>query len=288
MVESSNLDGGVVLPIVAPDSQPDSSWIVEPGRRLRVHASDATSTTPTVLESDSEDDAGDLGGFSEQDMDRMIAEVANQAVPNTQGEPLLHDHADEQYQLGGQWLGPQMSSSDNMRSRSPIRGHWAFIDSGGESPPASPPQVRANRRIDMAMSSGAIFRHILTVQRDMPRVLVIAGEEHMTEAAEHCNKALDSIVRSGRQFYIGITENHSRRWEEHQEAAPGMWAHMITLIEAPNSRLTSQLERRLITQWGHHWNCRNVARGGDWAPQGQPQYVYCLNGESHGLIRRGR
>ena len=153
-----------------------------------------------------------------------------------------------------------------------------------------PRQVLANRRhIGMAMSTGEIFRHILIVQSDMPRVLVIAGEEHMTEAAEHCNKALDSIVRSGRQFYIGITENHSRRWEEHQEAAPGMWARMVTLIEAPNSRLTAQLERRLIAQWGHHWNCRNIARGGEHASQGQPHYVYCPDGERHGLIRhRGR
>ena len=100
-----------------------------------MHASDATSTTPTVLESDSEDDAGDLGGFSEQDMDLMIAEVANQAVPNTQGEPLFHDHADEQYQLGGQWLGPQISASDCRHSPSPIRGRWEFVDSGGGSPP---------------------------------------------------------------------------------------------------------------------------------------------------------
>jgi hypothetical protein len=239
MVESSNLDGGgVVLPIVAPDSQPDYSW-----------ASDATATTPTVLESDSEEDARDLGGFSEQDMDRMIAEVANQPVPDTQGEP-LHDHADEQYQLGGQWLGPQMSTSDCMRSRSPIRGQWGFIDSGRESPPSSPRQVLANRHFGMAMSSGEMFRHILTLQSDMPRVLVIAGEEHMTEAAEPCNRALGSIVRSGRQFYIGITERHSRRWEEHQEAAPGMWARMVILIEAPNSRLAAQLERRFIAQWG--------------------------------------
>ena len=139
------------------------------------------------------------------------------------------------------------------------------------------------------MSSGEMFRHILTVQNDMQGALVITGEEHMIEAAEHCNVALGSIVRSGHQFYIGITEHQSRRWEEHQAAAPGMWARMVTLIEAPNSRLTAQLERRLIAQWGHHWNCRNIARGGEHASQGQPHYVYCLDGERHGLIRhRGR
>jgi hypothetical protein len=277
LVESSNLDGGgVILPIVAPDSQPDYSC-----------ASDATATTPTVLESDSEEEdaSRDLGGFSEQDMDRMIAEVANQPVPDTQHGP-LHDHADDQYQLGGQGLGPQMSTSDCMNSSSPIRGWWSYReDSERESPPESPRHL-ANLHIGMAMSTGEMFRHILTVQSDMPRVLVISGEEHMTEAAEHCNRTLGPIVSSGRQFYIGITEHPVRRLEEHHEAAPGMWEDMITLIQAPNSRLTAHLECRLIAQWKHHCNCRNIGGGGERASQGQPHYVYCLVGERHGLIRR--
>jgi hypothetical protein len=107
----------------------------------------------------------------------------------------------------------------------------------------------------------------------------------MIEAAEHCNRAVGAIARSSCQFYIGITEHHFRRWEEHQVAAPGMWAGIIILVEAPNSRLTSQLERGLIAKWRHHWTCRNIAPGGEHASQGQPHYVYCLRGDRHGFIR---
>ena len=48
MVDSSNLDGGVVLPIVESDSQPDSSGEVQPGRQLQVHISDSPTVTSAI------------------------------------------------------------------------------------------------------------------------------------------------------------------------------------------------------------------------------------------------
>ncbi len=161
---------------------------------------------------------------------------------------------------------------------------------------ASPPPSR--RPIDMSvygsMSTGEIFRHILTAPSRVTSALVITGEEQMDDAFEHCNRTLGRIVRSGRQFYIGITEHHSRRWEEHQGDTPVMWAGMVTLVQAPNSRMTAQLERRLIAQFGHHTTCRNIGRGGERASQGQPHFMYCLvrhqcnRGATHDLTRHHR
>jgi hypothetical protein len=288
MVDSYILDGRVVLPMIDSDSQLDYSEEVELSRQLQVRTSDPPSETPTVLQFGSEEDREDLRLLSEDEMDQIINQIANQPVPDTQGDP-FDDQAENQYLLGGQSFGPQMRTSDCMRShsrsRSPIHGQWVFIESGTESPRSPPRRALANRHMGMHMSSGEMFRHILTVQSGAQRALVITGEEHMMEAVEHCNRAVGSIVHSGLQFYIGITEHHSRRWEEHQVAAPGMWVGINILVQAPNSRLTSQLERRLIAQWGHHWTCRNIGPGGEHASQGQPHYVYCLQGDRHGFIR---
>jgi hypothetical protein len=235
----------------------------------------------TVLESDAEDDG--FGLMPEQDVTLLLEEhMGNTRQPLQDGLVLLQDEQEEEYPLGGN-MPPPPRRSRSPRSRPP-RAQPPPQHRRGASPPPS------RRPIDMSvygsMSTGEIFRHILTAPSRVTSALVITGEEQMDDAFEHCNRTLGRIVRSGRQFYIGITEHHSRRWEEHQGDTPGMWAGMVTLVQAPNSRMTAQLERRLIAQWGHHTTCRNIGRGGERASHGQPHFVYCLDGQNHGLIRR--
>jgi hypothetical protein len=164
MVDSSTLDGEVVLPIIDSDRQLDSSEELMIGRQLQEQTSDTLSETATVLQFGSEEDAEDLRLLSEQDMDQIISQIANQPVPDTQGD-IFDDQAEDQYQLGGQSCGPQMRSSDCMRShsrsRSPVDGQWVFIDSARESPDSPPCRNVANRHLGMDMSSGEMFRHIL-------------------------------------------------------------------------------------------------------------------------------
>jgi len=274
----------VVLPIVAPDSQPEHSLAVDTNRLLRVHGSDATSaqsSVPTVLDSDVEDEGSAL--ISEQDVSLLLEEH----MGNNNRQPLrgvlLQDDEEEEYPLGSH-MPPAPRRSRSPRSRPP-RVQPPQQQHGASSPPPSSRRPIIDMPVYGLMSTGEMFRHILTAPSRVTSALVITGEEQMNDAFEHCNRTVSRIVRSGRQFYIGITEHHSRRWEEHQGDTPGMWAGMITLVQAPNSRMTAQLERRLIAQWGHHTTCRNIGRGGERASQGQPHFVYCLDGQNHGLIR---
>ena len=92
------------------------------------------------------------------------------------------------------------------------------------------------------------------------------------------------IARSGVSFYIGITENHVRRLEEHL-ASGRHWSRMVLLVEAVSSRDTAALEVQLIAQFRAYSTCLNIGRGGECASAASPHFLYVMVGQN-GLLRR--
>lgn len=90
-------------------------------------------------------------------------------------------------------------------------------------------------------------------------------------------------IRGGASFYIGITENPTRRCEEHGAA----WDRMVLLLEAPSSRISADMERMLLSTFGGRFQCCNASAGGERPSAGSPHYTYLLLRDS-GLLRRSR
>jgi hypothetical protein len=106
----------------------------------------------------------------------------------------------------------------------------------------------------------------------------------LDRAYEHASERVRTVWRSEVAFYIGITENPSRRFGEHLGSNPS-WACMVVLVEADTSRETADLERRLLKAYGHSLSCTNNSAGGERPSAGSPHYLYMLVAET-GLLRR--
>jgi hypothetical protein len=104
----------------------------------------------------------------------------------------------------------------------------------------------------------------------------------MEEALNACRRRVRSETHS---FYIGITENPTRRFEEH--CLTGSWIEMVVLAKARSSRETSYLERSLISEFGHVHRCSNVGPGGERPSGASPHFVYMVVG-INSLSRRSR
>ena len=102
-------------------------------------------------------------------------------------------------------------------------------------------------------------------------------------AWQHCKAMVRQALQQDCSFYIGITENPQRRWDQHVER--GMWTCMQVLVCAPGAWVTTQLERRLLDKFKHCVGCHNVGHGGECASRGRPRYLYLLLNNS-GLLRR--
>ena len=103
------------------------------------------------------------------------------------------------------------------------------------------------------------------------------------EGWRHASSHIRELATHGMAFYIGITENPARRWEDHCQTAP--WDDMEILIEAPSSRVTGDLEHRLIGRFRPVIGCTNVGPGGECRSAGCPHFLYVLVRQS-GLLRR--
>ena len=133
------------------------------------------------------------------------------------------------------------------------------------------------RRVDSAGRAADLER----LWQD-PRIFVRLPDAS-ADAFAHCRQQVSAIARGGggRAFYIGITEDPPRRWEEHQRVYSG---GMVVLIEASSSRITSDLEVRLLEVFlprpgilsAGHSLCRNMGRGGERASAGSPHYLYVV------------
>ena len=99
------------------------------------------------------------------------------------------------------------------------------------------------------------------------------GLTTMEEALNTCRRRVRSETHS---FYIGITENPTRRFEEH--CLTGSWIEMVVLAKARSSRETSYLERSLISEFGHVHRCSNVGPGGERPSGASPHFVYMVVG----------
>ena len=134
------------------------------------------------------------------------------------------------------------------------------------------------------MFIGAALRDALVGDPHLVNALCISDEPRgIEEGWHHASSRIRDLARDGAAFYIGITENPQRRWEEHCQAAP--WDDMEILIEAPSSRVTAELERRLITHFRPVFGCANIGSGGERGSVGRPHFLYVLVRQS-GLLRR--
>jgi hypothetical protein len=169
-------------------------------------------------------------------------------------------------------------------SRSGSAGSMNSSDSGQFS-------VGASFRDSGQFSVGASFREALTRQTRRRSEWEVPFELPARPTARDCALALDhaadrvrGIVRLGRTFYIGISENPGRRFGEHLGANPS-WSRMLVLTQADSSRETANLEMQLLRLFGSAMECANNSTGGERASAGSPHYLYVLVGIS-GLIRR--
>jgi hypothetical protein len=100
---------------------------------------------------------------------------------------------------------------------------------------------------------------------------------------EHCTGALFALQAARSAFYVGISEDPSRRWAEHADR--NHWQGMIVICEAASSRETAALERRLLSWHSTSPLCRNVGRGGERPSAGRPHYLYVLHTAAGSLNR---
>ena len=105
------------------------------------------------------------------------------------------------------------------------------------------------------------------------------------EGWRHALGRVRRIADGGVAFYIGITEDPGRRWEEH--LLERHWDEMVVLIRAPSSHATAELEIRLIEHFSGSFGCQNLGRGGEGRSAGSPHFLYVLVRHS-ALLRRGR
>jgi hypothetical protein len=112
----------------------------------------------------------------------------------------------------------------------------------------------------------------------------LIGRADLDRAYEHASERVRAVWSSEVAFYIGITENPSRRFGEHLGSNPS-WSFMVVLVEADSSRQTADLETRLLKAFGHSLSCTNNSAGGERPSAGSPHYLYMLVAET-GLLRR--
>jgi hypothetical protein len=113
---------------------------------------------------------------------------------------------------------------------------------------------------------------------------MVDGTVSYTDALALARRRVEREVSSGVAFYIGISENPERRFEEHLCSGVN-WAEQIILVEASSSRTTASLERDLLAEFGKRFACTNASSGGERASSGSPHFLYLLLA-CNGLHRR--
>ena len=114
---------------------------------------------------------------------------------------------------------------------------------------------------------------------------MLDGTVSYADAAAFARKKVEAYVSSGVSFYIGITENPERRFEEHLGSGVN-WDEQIILVEARTSATTASLEQELLAYFGKWSRCTNLSRGGECASSGSPHFLYLLLLSHHPLRRR--
>ena len=108
-------------------------------------------------------------------------------------------------------------------------------------------------------------------------VFMMTGSEleDVALAARHADRIIRAIRDRRHSFYVGITRDPARRWEQHQ-ARNSSWSHMTVVVEARDSVATSTVEMQTLVFWRGDPLCLNRSSGGESATLGSPHYVYVL------------
>ena len=203
---------------------------------------------------------------------------------NDQWHDGLHMHSTSAYQVAHDW-----EMRHNAQQRAAARRNAARRDRS-RSPGRDPPFVYNSAAalpdyLSSTAAFGAAMRSLVTARRpdSLPLVDLTDGQSTREDALSICSRR---VRAEENRFYIGITENPSRRFEEHQ-AVQGSWTRMVILCKALSSNDTAYLERGLINQHRDNIRCMNIGRGGECASGGSPHYLYLLIGHNS-LLRRSR
>ena len=108
-------------------------------------------------------------------------------------------------------------------------------------------------------------------------VFMMTGSEYedVAMAARHADRIIRAIRDRRHSFYVGITRDPARRWEQHH-ARNSSWSHMTVVVEARDSVATSTVEMQTLVFWRGDPLCLNRSSGGESATPGSPHYVYVL------------
>ena len=219
--------------------------------------------------------------------------------------PAYVEQVDSQPAYVEQWLQRDAAEEARSRSRSPSPATAAVLlpvpearqeehsrrpcVSTSEMPSFSTAELLAH--VELMQHPGRVLRRrVDSAERaaDLERLwqdprISVRLPDASADAFAHCRQQVSAIARGGggRAFYIGITEDPPRRFEEHQRVYSG---GMVVLIEASSSRITSDLEVRLLEVFlprpgilsAGHSLCRNMGRGGERASAGSPHYLYVV------------
>ena len=203
---------------------------------------------------------------------------------NDQWHDGMHMHSTSAYQVAHDW-----EMRHNAQQRAAARRNAARRDRS-RSPGRDPPFVFNSAAalpdyLSSTAAFGAAMRSLVTARRpdSWPLVDLTGGQSTREDALCICSRR---VRAEENRFYIGITENPSRRFEEHL-AVQGSWTRMVILCKAHSSNDTAYLERGLINQHRDNIRCINIGRGGECASGGSPHYLYLLIGHNS-LLRRSR
>ena len=203
---------------------------------------------------------------------------------NDQWHDGMHMHSTSAYQVAHDW-----EMRHNAQQRAAARRNAARRDRS-RSPGRDPPFVYNSAAalpdyLSSTAAFGAAMRSLVTARRpdSLPLVDLTDSQSTREDALCICSRR---VRAEENRFYIGITENPSRRFEEHL-AVQGSWTRMVILCKAHSSNDTAYLERGLINQHRDNIRCINIGRGGECASGGSPHYLYLLIGHNS-LLRRSR
>lgn len=201
------------------------------------------------------DDGGRMNGGMSRSRSRSPrqSEPVDSATPHTVVLPL------EESSSGGRataFASTRSSVSSHGVAVGGLVGRWAARE-------------QAIARCAETMPTSAAVHAALVPRQEAP---VAFGVD---DSFEQCCLRIDRVIARGWRFYIGISENPERRFEEHLGSRCG-WSMMEVLVQAWDSRTTAELERRLIGRYHHELLCQNVGRGGERASASSPHYLYVL------------
>lgn len=192
--------------------------------------------------------------------------------------------------MNGSMMGPM--PDDEMPPRRAPRIVWSVRDVLVRSPGASATVAEATAGTTGMAAGMAVCRDLwstVTAHGSAEHGPVffawcVRCSEFLGDINAHCRRLIDGLGETF--FYIGITENPERRFEEHE--ALGNWSLMHVLLEAQTSATTGAYEHQLLDHYLRSPRCLNIGPGSERMSSGSPHYLYVIVNTITPLIRRRR